>query len=113
MTADVAIRLRHMLDSAREAVEFAAGRTRDELARDRILTLALVRCVEIIGEAATKVSAETRAHSSDVPWADIIGMRHRLVHAYFEVDIGRLLDTVRDDLPELIASLERVLRTAI
>ena len=112
MTPDDAIRLRHMLDAAREAVEFASGHTRDDLAHGRLLTLALARCVEIIGEAATKVSAETRANSPEMPWADIIGMRHRLVHAYFEVDVGRLRDTVNDDLPHLIASLERILRTA-
>lgn len=98
-----------MLDAAREAVAFGAGGTRDALANDRILTLALARCVEIVGEAATKVSAETRANCPEVPWADIIGMRHRLVHAYFEVDIGRLRDTINADLPHLIVSLERIL----
>jgi uncharacterized protein with HEPN domain len=65
--------------------------------------------VEIIGEAATKVSADTRADCPEVPWADIIGMRHRLVHAYFEVDIGRLRDTIDGDLPHLIVSLEQIL----
>lgn len=56
------IRLRHMLDAAREAVEFGAGRNRKDLVHDRVLALALVRCIEIIGEAATRVSPETRAN---------------------------------------------------
>ena len=77
------VRLRHMLDAAREAIAFGAGRTSDDLARDRVLTLALVKCIEIIGEAA-KVSAETRASAPQTPWSDIIGMRNRLIHAYFD-----------------------------
>jgi len=77
--------------------------------QDRLLSLALVRCIEIIGEAASKVSPETRSKYAEVPWADIIGMRHRLVHAYFEIDLGRVCDTLAADLPPLILQLERIL----
>jgi uncharacterized protein with HEPN domain len=64
--------------------------------------------VEIIGEAAARVGEETRAKYSNVPWADIIGMRNRLVHTYFDVDLTLLWTTVSDDLPELIRQLEAI-----
>lgn len=103
------IRLLHMLDAAREAAAFASGRTSEDLANDRLLALALVKCVEIIGEAASKVSAETRSRLGGIPWVDIIGMRHRLIHAYFDIDFERVSDTITADLPPLIARLESAL----
>ena len=98
-----------MLDAAREAVNFATGRTANDLARDRVLSLALVRCIEIIGEAASKISLDTRAGIEEIPWADVVGMRNRLIHAYFDIDYDRVYDTVTSDLPPLIANLERIL----
>lgn len=77
------IRLRHMLDAAHEAIAFANGRTRADLNVDRMLVLSLVKDIEIIGEAAFQISSDTRVQLPSVPWDDIIGMRHRLVHAYF------------------------------
>jgi uncharacterized protein with HEPN domain len=102
------IRLRHMLDAARDAVQFGAGRNSSDLARDRVLALALVRCIEIIGEAASRVSPDVRATCPEIPWADIVGMRNRLIHAYFEVDLNRVYDTLAADLPPLIVQLERM-----
>jgi uncharacterized protein with HEPN domain len=98
-----------MRDAALEAVEFGAGRRPDDLARDRVLTLALVRCTEIIGEAASRVSDIVRSQHPEVPWAEIIGMRNRLVHAYFDVDLERVCDTLALDLPPLIVQLEQML----
>jgi uncharacterized protein with HEPN domain len=103
------IRLRHMLEAARDAVSFSAGRSREELLQDRILRLALVKCFEIIGEAAAKVSPELRADSPQIPWTEIIGMRNRLIHVYFDVDLDRLCDTISIDLPPLIAALQRII----
>ncbi len=103
------VRLRHMRDAAREAVDFGAGRKPNDLARDRVLTLALVRCIEIIGEAASRVSDTVRSQHPEVPWAEIIGMRNRLVHAYFDVDLERVRDTLALDLPPLIVQLEQIL----
>ena len=103
------VRLRHMLDAAREAVSFAEGRTREDLYHDRILALALVKAIEILGEAAVQVSEQARRRHPQVPWAEITGMRNRLVHAYFDIDLDRVWDTVVDDLPELIAVLDVVL----
>ena len=92
-TSDL-VRLRPMLDSAREALAFVAGRKQEDLIHDRVLTLALLKCIEIIGEAASKISPEMRAAHSDVPWSDIIGMRNRLIHEYFRVDVRKVWDTV-------------------
>lgn len=82
------VRLRHMLDAAREAVEFGTGSKPEDLVEKRVLALALVRSIEIIGEAASRVSQDLRAAYPEAPWGDIIGMRNRLIHAYFEVDPG-------------------------
>jgi len=76
------IRLQHMLEAAREAISFVEGRNRDDLARDRKLALSLIKEIEIIGEAATRISAEVKHSIPSIPWAKIIGMRNRLIHAY-------------------------------
>ena len=108
MHRDDAIRLRHMLDAAQEAIEFAQGRTRVHLNGDRKLVLALVKDIEIIGEAGYQVSQTARDRLPGIPWDDIIGMRHRLVHAYFAINLDIVWRTLQDDLPPLIAELERV-----
>ena len=107
--SDEAVRLRHMLDHAREAVAMASGRTRADLAANRMLELALVRLVEIIGKAAARVSDETRSRYPEIEWRIIAGMRHRLVHGYDTVDHDVLWDTVQQDLPGLIVKLAAAL----
>lgn len=106
------IRLQHMLDAALEAQVFSAGKLRAELDSNRMLVLATVKELEIIGEAATKVSAQTQALIPELPWADITGMRHRLVHAYFDIDLDVLWQTIVQDLPPLIQSLSTALNAA-
>lgn len=81
------IRLRHMLDAAKEAESFVLGKSRTALDTDRMLVLALVKDIEIIGEAASKASEETRLKCPEIPWPDIVNMRNRLIHAYFDVDL--------------------------
>ena len=109
MQKDDFIRIQHMLEAAQEAVAFAEGRSRNDLATDRMLSLAIVRCVEIVGEAAANVSAEGRDRCPQIPWNDIVGMRNRVVHAYFDIDLQLVWDTIIDDLPPLIAELDIVL----
>ena len=109
MHTDDDILLRHMLDAAHEAVDFTQGQTREDLNDDRKLVLALVKDIEIIGEAAYRVSLTARKQLTDIPWDDIIGMRHRLVHAYFDINLDILWRTVQADLPLLIAALDRTL----
>ncbi|MCL5885187.1 MAG: DUF86 domain-containing protein [Deltaproteobacteria bacterium] len=111
MRRDDEVRLRHMLDAAREAISFTQGRTRSNIESDRLLALALTKSIEIIGEAASRLSAECREAYPQVPWVDIIGMRNRLIHAYFDIDSDRVWDTVADDLPQLVAFLEGILKS--
>jgi uncharacterized protein with HEPN domain len=106
MRRDDLIRLRHMLDAAREALGFAQGRNRPDLDHDRMLVLALVKDIEIIGEAGYRISDVTRDQLTAIPWPDIVAMRHRLVHAYFDINLDILWRTVQEDLPALIALLE-------
>lgn len=101
------IRLKHMLDAAREAVSFMRGRTRDDLDTDRQLVLALVKDIEIVGEAATRVTESTRRLLPEIPWERIVGMRNRLVHTYFDINLDIVWETVGQDLPALIALLEK------
>lgn len=103
-------RLRHILDAAREAISFTDGNTRESLDTDRQLTLALVKEIEIVGEAAFRMTEEAKAEIQQIPWPEIIGMRHRLVHAYFEIDHDIVWDTVRQNLPPLIKALQNALQ---
>jgi uncharacterized protein with HEPN domain len=108
MFRDDAIRLRHMLDAAREAIAFTQNRTRVMLDNDRMLTLSLVKSIEIIGEAAARVSHECQERYPAIPWASIIAMRNRPIHAHFDVDLDRVWDTIMTDLPPLITDLEKI-----
>lgn len=103
------IRLRHMRDAAREAMSFAHNQTRSALDSDRMLTLSLVRSIQIIGEAAAKLTREYQEKHPDDPWTNIVAMRNRLIHAYFDIDLDRVWDTVMDDLPPLVAELEKII----
>ncbi|MCH8075862.1 MAG: DUF86 domain-containing protein [SAR324 cluster bacterium] len=103
------IRLRHMLDAATEALEFLADRNLDDLANDRKLALALVKEIEIIGEAAYQMAGQSRAEITDIPWPAVINMRHRLVHAYHDINLEAVLSTVQEDLPPLMEALEKFL----
>ena len=103
------IRLRQMRDHAREAIGLMEGKTRDELEHSRTLQLALVRLVEIVGEAASRVSKEAQLAYAQIPWPQITSMRNRLVHGYDFVDLDILWQTVREDLPRLVRVLEHVI----
>ncbi len=102
------IRIRHMLDAAKEAVSFVRGKGRGDLDGDRKLLLSLTRLLEVIGEAAGKISVETQKTTPQIPWPKIIGMRNRLIHAYFDIDLDEIWRTVQEDLPPLIAELEKI-----
>ena len=103
------IRIHHMLDAAREALSFTADKTRSDLDTNRMLVLSLVKSIEIVGEAASKVSVESRAEITTIPWSDIVAMRNRLIHAYFEINLDIVWQTVTNELPSLVAELEKAL----
>jgi uncharacterized protein with HEPN domain len=98
-----------MLDSAEEAVEFAAGKSRKDFDDNRKLLLAIIKSIEIIGEAASKISEARKAENDNIPWKDIIGMRNRLSHGYFDVNLDIVWQTVKTDLPDLIKALKEII----
>ena len=96
-----------MLEAAQEALEFAQGATREDLEANRMLAFALVACLGIVGEAARQVSLETRQQYPSVPWQDIVGMRNRLVHEYFDINFDVVWQTVAIELSKLVEVLEQ------
>jgi uncharacterized protein with HEPN domain len=100
---------RHMLDHAREAVTLVRGKSRADVDDDRLLELALVRLLEVIGEAASRVPDEDRTRYTGIPWPQIVGLRNRLIHGYDAVDMDILWQIIEYDLPPLIAALETIL----
>ncbi len=103
------IRLRHMRDSAKKAIAFTAGKAREDLDKDEMLVLSLVKCIEIIGEAASKVSDRGQKECPNIPWADIVGMRNRLIHAYFDINLNIVWKTVTEELQPLVDELDQLL----
>ncbi len=97
-----------MLDAAKEAIDLSSGKTRREIEKERLLNLGLVRLIEIVGEAAVRVSAEGQSEYRSIPWSQMIGMRNRLIHGYDNIDFDILFKTVTEDLPPLVAELERI-----
>lgn len=103
-------RLGHMLDAAKEAVDFLGTVTAEELTEDRKLGNSIVRSIEIIGEAAANITKQTMEQYPEIEWPVIIGMRNRIVHAYFDINFRIVWQTVKENLPPLIKKLENVLK---
>jgi uncharacterized protein with HEPN domain len=103
------VRLQHMVDAANEALSFVANKSKTELEADRALALALVKSIEIVGEAASRVSREVRSRSPEIPWADLIAMRNRLIHSYFDVNLDIVWQTVSVELPPLVTQIQELL----
>ena len=102
-------RVRHMIDAAEAIADFIAGRERADLDADQMLLFAVVRASEVIGEAAGKVSEETRAMAPDIPWTAIVSMRNRLVHGYFDIDPDIVWKTAACEVPPLAHRLRALL----
>jgi uncharacterized protein with HEPN domain len=100
--------LEDMLAHAREAAALMQGKSRVDLDNNRVLSLALVRLLEIVGEAASRVSAVERTRHTAIPWAEIVSLRNRLIHGYASVDMEIVWEILRRDVPALIAELERI-----
>ena len=100
-------RLHHMLDAARKATEFSAGKSRSSLDSDEKLVLSLTRLLEIIGEAAKNVSPEFCRKHPEIHWKEISGTRDRLTHGYFDVDYDIVWQIVSADLPVLVRQLQK------
>src|SRR5581483_6529068 len=111
MSKDDWIYVGHMLEMSRKAVQAVQDRTREEYDRGDVLIMALAHFVQVVGEAARKVSNEFQERNSQIPWHQIIGMRHRIVHDYMNVDEDVLWEVVKHDLPALIQDLDKIVPT--
>ncbi len=103
------VRLRHMLDATLEIQQYVQSATREDLDRDPKLVHSLIHLLEIIGEAANQVSDELREETSHVPWSIIIGMRNRLIHAYFDINLSVVWSTSTEDIPLLMGELKKLI----
>lgn len=103
------VRLQHMLDAALEIRQYVQSSRREDLDKDRKLVHSLVRLFEIIGEAASQVSEELSEDIPEIPWSVIIGMRNRLIHAYFSINLDVVWSTSKDDIPSLVTELKKLL----
>ncbi len=101
-------RIRHMVDAAEEALEYAKGRTRADVDDDPPLRHLLIGNLIILGEAASRVSLALRAKHSDVPWKDMVATRNRLIHAYFDINYNIVWYTVSEILPGLVVQLREI-----
>lgn len=107
---DATASLQDMMSFATKAVRFCENKSFVQLEQDEILQMAIVRAVELVGEAASRVPSEIRAAHSGVPWQEIVATRNRLIHGYDRVDLRIIWDTIQDDLPPLIETLRDILR---
>lgn len=98
-----------MIEAAEAACGFVSGKVRGDLDSDRMLVFAVVRAIEIVGEAGSKVTAPTREAAGDIPWSLIVSMRNRLIHAYFDVDHEVVWKTATEELPQLLLRLRALL----
>ncbi len=103
------VRLQHMLEAMHELESRASELTEDNLDRDAMLRFAAVKLIEIIGEAANKLSKELHDAHPEVPWALVIGMRNKLVHDYFHIDTAVVAEVIAVHLIELRQKIEKIL----
>ena len=102
-----------MVEAAEAALEFTDGQTAESFASDRLVGYAVVRAVQLVGQAAHSVSAELQAAHAEIPWREMIGMRNVVVHDYADVDLSLVWKTVREDLPGLIERLDAILEEGV
>ena len=98
----------HMLDSAKKAYSKVLEISREAYDADEMVQLALAHLIQIIGEAAYHVSKEGCEAHPDIPWREIIGMRHKIVHDYMDINYDMVWEIITQDLPPLIAELEKI-----
>jgi len=104
------IRVKHIIDAVTEALSFIKKKTRSDLNRDRKLVLSLVKEIEIVGEAASKIRPEFKKKYSNIPWGLMVRTRNRLIHGYFDVNKDIVWNTVEDDFPPLIEKLRNIIK---
>lgn len=102
-------RLKHMLEAANSCLQFADNKKREDLENDKMFSFAVIRALEIFGEAAANISKHFQKKHSQIEWRDITGMRNRLIHAYFDIDYDIVWEAIRYEIPKIIPHLENLL----
>jgi uncharacterized protein with HEPN domain len=102
-------RINHIIEASQKALNITKTRKRSDLDQDDVLGLALVRLLEIVGEAAWGISEKLRSKYPDIPWRAMTGMRNRLIHGYFEVNLDVVWETITAQLPPLVTQLRKLL----
>jgi len=110
MQSEDKIRILHILDEAGEACKYTESISFEEFVKDGKTVRAVIRSIEVIGEAASKISIEFRKGHPDVPWQKIIGMRNHLIHVYFDIDYNVVWQTVKENLPPLIEQFHSIIK---
>ena len=95
-----------ILIAARKALRFVEGIDQNEFEDNEIIQNAVMRPLEVIGEASARISKEFRKEHPEIPWREMVGLRNRLIHEYFRIDFSAVWDTIHKDLPELIEIIE-------
>jgi uncharacterized protein with HEPN domain len=109
MATDDQVRLEHMLDTVQRIRAMVRGRSRDAFESDEVRQLAILHLIQVLGEAASRVSAEFRDAHPELPWGQMVGMRNRIVHGYDHVDPAIVWRVATDDVEPVLAALERIL----
>ena len=104
------VRLQHMLDASQAAISHLSEKCREDLDHSRLLLNGVVRELEILGEATSQVTKTLREQFPFLPWREMIGLRNRLIHAYFDVNHQAIWLVVKESLPPLISQLEQILQ---
>jgi uncharacterized protein with HEPN domain len=107
---DDTVALLHMRDNATEAISIAKGHSRNDLDTNRLLALSLIRLVEVIGEAAGRVSTKIKDVYPQIPWKEIVGTRNRLIHGYDEIDYDVLWRIVSVELTPLVEKIQEIIK---
>lgn len=106
---DDRVYIEHMIDTANKAIDFVTGLSREDFDHNEQLRLAVTHLLQIIGEAARRVSLDFRNTHPEIPWKAIVGMRSKVVHDYLNIDEDIVWDTVKNDLAPLVSELEKLL----
>ncbi|HQP49274.1 MAG TPA: DUF86 domain-containing protein [Spirochaetota bacterium] len=108
MRRDDSIYVLHAIEAAEKAIQFVEEEERTSLEKDEKLSLALIRLLEVIGEAVSGISESTKNKYPEIPWKKMVAMRNRLIHGYFDVNYDIVWDTIKNDLPDVILLLKDI-----
>jgi uncharacterized protein with HEPN domain len=109
MKRDDSVYLNHILDSISQLEEYTKGLTKEEFLSTRLVQDGTIRQIEIVGEAIKNVSENLKEMYPDIPWKEIAGMRDKLIHNYFGVDIDAVWDAVKKDIPTLKEEILKIM----